>query len=486
MGREELLMSAVSIWQQGLLKEAEASLRNLLIQHPGFAPAYLKLGELLESLGSLEQARDSAESAVRLEPDDFQAYFLIASILIRQNRFSEAVLRFNHGVQLSPAMADCVIQTLQGFQDETVRDSEGKLKANPAHVQSLITLARFRYMERRPQDSVELLERALQKQPKDPNTLYALAFSQLLLGQFAEGWKNYESRFNTGQSAFPQRSFVQSRWKGEDLAGKRIFIYEEQGIGDTFHFIRYASLVRELGGHVIVECRDSIKSLVRTHPAIQEVVAQGESLPHFDLQIPLLSLPSVFQTTLTTIPDRVPYLRVPDDVKIALPHTEANRRKVGLVWAGNPGLETDLARSIPLEKFAPLWKGTDIAFYSLQVGPASHQINSFSCRSQFSDLRTWLVDFGHTAAVIDQMDLVVSVDTAVAHLAGALGKSVWLLLPFAPEWRWLLEREDSPWYPTMRLFRQKKANDWNEVMCRVREALVAIKSDAAICDQKVE
>ena len=471
MERETLLKSADSFWQRGCIEEAETCLRNLTRRHSDFAPGYLKLGELLESAGRFEQARDCAESAMRLQPDDFQACFLIASILIRQNRFSEAVLRFNHGVQLSPAMADCVIQTLQGFQDETVRVCEQTLRTDPTNLQSLITLARFRYLERRPQDSIELLERALRQQPGDPNAKYALAFSQLLLGQFAEGWKNYESRFDTGQSAFPRRSFSQPRWRGEDLAGKRILIYAEQGTGDTIHFIRYGSLVRDLGGQVIVECQDSVKGLIGTHPGIQEAVAESDAPPQFDFQIPLLSLPFVFDTTPASIPDRTPYLRVPDGVKVALPKVASNRLKVGLAWAGNPGLETDLARSIPLEKFAPLWKQRNITFYSLQVGPASRQLESFSCRSGFSELRNQLVDFGHTAAAIEQMDLVISVDTAVAHLAGALGKTVWLLIPYAPEWRWLLEREDSPWYPTMRLFRQKKANDWDEVICRVQEAL---------------
>jgi len=431
----------------------------------------LKLGELSEGAGKLDEALAFAEAAVGLAPEAFHAYFLKGSILVRLNRFPEAVLSFNHGVQLNPALADCMVETLRGFRNEAVRSCEESLRTNPADFDSLVKLARFRYLEGRAKESIVLLDRALLLRPGDPNAEYALAFSQLLLGQFENGWRNYESRFRTGQSAFPIRSFSQPRWNGEDLKGGTILLHSEQGVGDTIQFVRYASLVEKRGGRVLVECPRSVKRLVETHSSVLEVVALGDQLPRFDIQIPLLSLPAVFQTTLHTVPNHVPYLQVPNAAEMEVGWSVSGRLRVGLVWAGNPRLETDLIRSITLDRFSPLWDLPNVEYYSLQVGPASRQLCLTDCRQQVNDLAPQLTDFALTASAIEQLDLIISVDTAVAHLAGALGKVVWLLLPFAPEWRWMLDREDSPWYPTMRLFRQSRPDDWTEAVVRVRDAL---------------
>jgi hypothetical protein len=201
------------------------------------------------------------------------------------------------------------------------------------------------------------------------------------------------------------------------------------------------------------------------------VIVQGEPLPAFDAQVPLLSLPAIFGMTLKSIPSRVPYLRVPDGVQFELPAASSARLKVGLVWAGNPALQNDLVRSVPLNQLSPLFSRPNIAFFSLQVGPARKQLAAANDAARMIDLQPQLSDFAKTAAAIGQLDLIVSVDTAVAHLAGALAKPVWLMLPFAPEWRWLLDCENIPWYPTMRLFRQSAPDDWASVVNRIKHEL---------------
>ncbi|MDA1274286.1 MAG: tetratricopeptide repeat-containing glycosyltransferase family protein [Verrucomicrobia bacterium] len=469
--RDALLALAEAYSASGRLGDAETCLRRFVSDFPRCAAGHLKLGELLEEAGNLDAALVCADAAVRIEPEEFHGYFLKGSILVRLNRFPEAVLSFNHGVQLNPALADCIVGTLLGFKNEAVTICNESLRTNPADVDSLVKLAKFRYLEGRANESIVLLDRALQHRPGDPQAEYSLAFSQLLLGQFESGWRHYESRFRTGQSAFPIRSFSQPRWNGEDLNGRTILLHSEQGAGDTIQFVRYASLVENRGGRVLVECPRSVKRLVETHSSVLKVVALGDQLPQFDIQIPLLSLPSIFRTTLHTIPNNVPYLRVSNNAQIEVGRSVSGCLRIGLVWAGNPGLETDLIRSITLDRFSPFWDLPNVEYYSLQIGPAGRQLYLTDCRRKVKDLAPQLTDFALTASVIEQLDLIISVDTAVAHLAGALGKLVWLLLPFAPEWRWMLDREDSPWYPTMRLFRQSRQDDWTEVVLRVRDAL---------------
>ncbi len=456
----------------GAFVDAERQLRRLVAAYPDRAAGHLKLGELLEALGQLGAARKCAERAIELKPDGFDGYFLKGSVLIRENRFPEAVLCFNHGVQLNPLLAGCISETLRGFREEAVRGCESVLARDPADFNALLVLGRFRYLDGRAEVSAGLLARALQLRPSDANAAYCLSFAELAFGRFREGWRHYEARFGTGQASFPVRGFREPQWDGTDLAGRTILLHAEQGIGDTLQFIRYAALVEQRGGRVVVECQRSVIRLVEEHASVAQVVAQGEPLPRFDVQVPLMSLPSLFQTTLETIPNATPYLSVPKGMTVTLRARRPGRRRVGLVWAGNPGLETDLSRSIPLDQFDPVLRLGEVDFYSLQIGPAACQIDLFGYCDRIIDLQSQLSDFARTAAAVAEMDLVLSVDTAVAHLAGALGAKVWLLLPYASEWRWLRDRLDCPWYPSMTLFRQPKPDHWSAVLTEVRNALI--------------
>jgi hypothetical protein len=286
----------------------------------------------------------------------------------------------------------------------------------------------------------------------------------LLLGRLREGFAEYEWRWRMPGFATPRRAFAQPMWTGDALAGRTLLVHAEQGLGSAIQFARYVELAAT-GGRVLLECRRPLQrlfaqSLARPGGPAAGVVVKGEELPPFDCHAPLMSLPHLLGTTLETIPARVPYLAArPDDVAAWRERlASALRPRIGLVWAGDANHENDHNRSMPPQFLAPL-ADAPAAFFSLQV-PARGELSPVFPAGSVIDLAPALGDFAETAAVIANLDLVISVDTAVAHLAGALARPVWLLLPYVPEWRWLLERDDSPWYPTMRVFRQRKAGDW--------------------------
>jgi len=279
-----------------------------------------------------------------------------------------------------------------------------------------------------------------------------------------------------------RRDFSQPQWLGQPLAGTRILLHAEQGLGDTLQFIRYVPMVASRGAKVILEVSSELRRLVETTlGSIAQIVTRGSRLPDFDCQSPLLSLPFVFQTAQTSIPGSVPYLQADPQLtrEFAQQFTAAgnnNGLRVGLVWSGSPRHTRDPQRSIPLPQLCALTEIPGATLYSLQKGPAAKDLLNMPIDMNLVDLSGYLNDFAETAAAIANLDLVVTVDTAVAHLAGALGKPVWILLTRNPDWRWLLDREDSPWYPTARLFRQNVGGDWSSVVDRVHNELQQLVS----------
>jgi hypothetical protein len=272
---------------------------------------------------------------------------------------------------------------------------------------------------------------------------------------------------------------LQHEWDGGQLAGRTILLHAEQGFGDTLQFIRYLPLVQERGRQIVLECQPELRRLLQSNMPDMSIVSRGHALPPFDVQCPLMSLPRIFATDLTNIPPSVPHLEAnADDIAVwrnrLAEHTAP--AKVGLVWAGNPDHANDRNRSVELASLAPLAEVPGVRFFSLQKGEAVSETNKLTTNMDLTDTAAELMDFADTAALIANLDLIITVDTAVAHLAGAMGRPVWTLLPFVPDWRWLLNREDSPWYPTMRLFRQPTIGDWEAVFRRVAEELAAFRS----------
>jgi hypothetical protein len=305
----------------------------------------------------------------------------------------------------------------------------------------------------------------------------------LVSGDLERGWPEYEWRWRTKD--FPRRSFAAPRWDGEALEGRTILLYAEQGLGDTLQFIRYAPLVQRRGGVVLVEAQPALVPLLKSCPGIDQLVPSGSPLPDFDVQVPLLSLPALLHTTRDTVPADMPYLSA-DPARSERWAAELRGIpgfRIGIAWQGNPTYRDDRHRSLPVKHFEPLARLPGVRLVSLQKGFGREQLASVPDWNVL-DLADRLDEAGgafmDTAAVMQHLDLVVTSDTAIAHLAGALGVPVWVVLPFARDWRWLLDREDCPWYLTMRLFRQKRWGDWDELFTRVAQAVQSRQAGAAL------
>ncbi len=334
----------------------------------------------------------------------------------------------------------------------------------PDLVEAHINLGNARKSQRKVDEAAEAYTRALSLDPANPEAHWNFAQVLLLMGRLGEGWAEYAWRTKCEEFSAVNWNFKQPLWDGSDLDGRTVLLYAEQGFGDTIQFLRYLPMVAAQGGDVILQCPPQLTRLFEAAPAAADIqlVTKIGDIP-FDLQAPLHGLPGLFATTLDTIPADVPYLRPPGDTPPAL--DSSGGLKVGLVWAGNPKHKNDANRSVGFERFQPLLDMEGIDLYSLQVGERGGDNN------KLTDLGKDLGDFADTAAAIGQLDLVITVDTSVAHLAGALGKPVRTLLPWLPDWRWQRDRDDTPWYPTMRLFRQPAAGDWDAVIGEVGAAL---------------
>jgi tetratricopeptide (TPR) repeat protein len=325
----------------------------------------------------------------------------------------------------------------------------------------------------RVEEAISSFRESSLRDPNDPKPVFGEGLAHLLRGDFAAGLDKYEARWRIGEIA--PRNFSQPRWIGDPLSGRRILLHAEQGLGDSIQLLRYVPMVAERSGTVILEVQNSLIPLAATLPGVDLLIAQGQPLPAFELHCPLLSLPRAFATRLDSIPATIPYLQARSDRVVAWSERlrEKAGLKIGFAWAGNPRHRTDHFRSMPVAALAPLFSVSGTRWYSLQVGQRSADLGPKPDHPAVIDVANALTDFGETAAAIENLDLVISVDTAVAHLAGALGKAVWLMLPFKPDWRWLLGRDDSPWYPSMRLFRQSRPGQWDDVVIAIRSALEA-------------
>jgi hypothetical protein len=322
-------------------------------------------------------------------------------------------------------------------------------------------------------EAADALRQAHTLKPGMPEALFNESLLRLLQGDYAAGWRLHEHRWATEQRG-AGRGFGAPLWLGDaPVAGRTILLHAEQGLGDTLQFARYAPLLAERGARVILEVPPPLVALLAGLGGVERIVARGEPLPVFELHCPLLSLPLAFGTTIDTIPAAVPYVSVPESHrrKWAARVPSGGVRRVGLVWYGNRQHRNDRLRSLPAEALGPLLTMAGVQWHCLQKGAGSAADAAVAASARMVNLTAEIADFADTAAYLEQLDLVVTVDTSVAHLAGALGRPVWVLLPFVPDWRWLLEREDSPWYPTARLFRQPALRDWDAVLRRVAAAL---------------
>jgi tetratricopeptide (TPR) repeat protein len=364
------------------------------------------------------------------------------------------------------------LRELQRFE-EALASYDRALKVQPDFAEALCSRGATLHELKRFDEALASYDRALKVRPDYTETHFNEAICRLLTGDFDRGWEKNEWRWATEEHKKKKWNFAQPQWTGQgEIAGKTILLHSEQGFGDTIQFCRYVPRVASRGGRVILGVPSTLRELMSTLPGVAQIVSKGDPLPDFDIHCPLLSLPLAFGTRLETIPSATPYLRasapVVMDWKVRL--DQRNRPMIGLAWSGHPMHKNDHNRSISLRSLLPVLD-IEATFVSLQKEVRVADTELLKERADILHFGDALGDFSDTAALISNLDLVISVDTSIAHLAGALAKPVWVLLPFVPDWRWLLDREDSPWYPTARLFRQDETRQWDNVIARVHATL---------------
>ncbi len=521
MSVAELLRSGLSQHQAGRRSEADSIYREILTLDPANAEALLRLGQIAQQEGRLPQAVELIQRAIAADGTQASYHCHLGIILCELGRITEAEASLRTALALEPNDPEALNQLgnafcIQNRFPEAEASYRDALRSRPDHPMTLNNLGNSLRGQRRHSEAEKIYRKALALNPAlaaphsnlgllltelgrfeeaDAHHLAALSISPdnaethtnrammlLQAGLFQEGWEEYEWRWRTRHFTKAIRNFTPPLWNGEALGDRVLLLHAEQGFGDTLQFCRYVPLIR--GGKIILEVPAPLVRLLARLPGVSQIVAQGTPLPHFDVHCPLLTLPRVFATTLETIPADTPYLR-------AEPRETSHwqRRlaqlpglRVGLVWAGGyrPHLAAnDARRSLPLQAFEPLADVRGVSFVSLQTGPAAAQAVSSRSRLKLTDVSAELTDFAATAALIQALDLVIGVDTAVVHLAGALGKPVWLLNRFETCWRWLRDRSDSPWYPSLRQFRQHEPGKWPEVIADVVVALTESADTAA-------
>ncbi len=464
-----------ALQDQGRPDEAIACFRRALRIDPNLAGTYNNLGNALHDKGRPKEAALCYRQAIKTDPDNAHAYHNLGNVFKGQGKHEQAAACYRRALERNPDLAEAHHGLGNVCQDEgrwadAVEHYGRALSLNPDGAESHSSLGNALYNLGRLDEAMGHLERAVSIKPDYTTGHFNKSLADLLTGNYAEGWRGYEWRWRMKQYGKGKRDFRRPLWDGSPLEGRTIFLHDEQGFGDAIQFVRYAPMVKERGGRVVVECQPQLARLFSAMGAIGEVIPRGDPLPAFDVYAPLMSLPGIFGTTLATIPGHVPYLAPPAEAGPDLPDCpDGTRLTAGIAWAGSRTNTNDRNRSCRLRQFEPVLSVPGVAFFSLQKDEAAELADS---AGTVRDLSGGLGDFADTAAVVDRLDLVISVDTAVVHVAGALGRPVWLLVPFAPDWRWMRDRDDSPWYPTLRLFRQPALGDWPSVFARVAGELV--------------
>ena len=498
-------LGAILEHQQNL-SGAIACYRQALDQQPDDAGLLWRLGNLLHRGGQLDEAAQLYERCTVLAPNNAEAWFNLGVTLTMLNRPAEGLRCYERTLALSPKHKDAhnnlgILLHASGRLDSAVASYRRALHCAPHYGEARYNLGLALQQQDRLDEAastyrrlladwphhreahnnlgnvllaqndvagaIQSYQRALHFDPHHAEANWNMGLVRLLKGDLAAGWRGFEWRFEQVRSV--RRHGEHPRWAGQDLKGGRVLLWAEQGLGDTLQFIRYAAMAEARGASVVVECHAPLVPLMKSVPGVGEVFAIGDELPLIEAQIPIMSLPHLFGTTLESIPAPIPYVGAAPE---AIEEWEARLKqfegpRIGLVWLGNPNHKNDHHRSIPLDTVRPLLE-LGAHWFTLQpdvVAPDG-----------MISLAEHLHSFADTAAAITQMDLVISVDTSVAHLAGSMGCPVWALIPHAPDWRWMLDRPDSPWYPSMTLYRQPRRGDWDSVIAQVRHDLAEAAS----------
>jgi len=462
------------------LPEATASYLHALRLRPDFADAHINLGIVLQTQRQLDTAIACFRQALGLQPENAQAHYCLGLACYELENLHDAITCHRRALEIKPDHADAWNNFGNAQKDadqleEAIASYLHAVALRPTEHRFHSNLALALQDAGHLDEADASFQRSLNLQPDSAEIRWNRSHLHLLQGDFHRGWREYESRFQAGE--VPQRDFRQPVWDGRPLNGQTILLHAEQGFGDTFQFIRYADVAKKLGGRVVVECQRPLAKVLSRGSGIDQLVAGGDDLPDFDVHASLVSVPNILRTDLPTIPANVPYLFA-DPALVADWRAKLDKVpgvRIGIHWHGRLGRGPFRRRDIPLQCFESLARIPGIRLVSLQKNTAPAELARAEDHPQIIELGDDL-DASHgpfmdTAAIMMNLDLVITSDTSIPHLAGALGIPVWLALPFAPDWRWLLNRTDSPWYPTMRLFRQKTRGDWTSVFAEIHSAL---------------
>ena len=476
----QALAIARGLLRAGDLARAEQAFLQIARQDPLSGETRFFLGLIHQQRKDLETATHHYEHALRLAPDLAEARNNLGVILQSRGRLDEAEACFREALKLEPDYAEAHNNLGNALQDqgrfeEAITTYRQALHFRPGYVEALKHLGNALRALGRLTEAIACYDEGLRHAPDHALLHMSRAMVWLQSGDFARGWPECEWRLR-GQDLLIHR-LPQPVWDGSELGGRTILIVAEQGLGDTIQFIRYAPLVAHRGGRVVVSCARMLSQILATCPGVDQVIIEGDPLPEFACHTPVMSLPAILGTTLQTIPVEVPYLAADPSLvarwRIALGGID--EFKIGVVWQGNPVHTKDRERSFRLAQLEPVARVPGVRLFSLQKNFGLDQIEAVSDRFHVTGLGHRLDDFVDTAAVMRNLDLVISADSSPAHLAGALGVPVWMPLPYISDWRWMTDRGDTPWYPTMRLFRQRRFGDWDELFARLARELTAAR-----------
>jgi Flp pilus assembly protein TadD len=442
---EQMMRHAAAAHRDGRLPEAVAMYGRLLQRFPFNAELHNNIGVALRGMGRFDAAIAHYRQSLALEPSNAAHHSNLGNALRSINRYEDALQHHFRAV----ALADTYVE---GFFNLglTLRDM-GRLE-----------------------EAQGCFQRALQLSPEHIRAKVEIAVTKLMRGDLANGFAEYEVR--RGLPEHPHPEFRESAWAGEDLTGKRLLLYPEQGLSDALQFVRYTPLLRARGATTVALVQPLLRDILHLSGLVDEIVVEGDPLPGFDFHSSLLSLPALLGPSAA--PAGVPYLTAPERKRIKLGAQARTKLKVGIFWSAMPGQTLDRNRSCPLGEFLALADNPEVLLFSLQGGAAQKDIEQNGATALAHDVGRGIFDFAEAAAVLTQLDLLITIDAPIAHLAGAMGLPAWVLLPHTADWRWMVNRADSPWYPSLRLFRQTTPGDWRSVLAQVRTSLGALLSGA--------
>lgn len=466
----------------GRYDEAFESFRQAIRLDPNFADAHNNLGTALLKVGRAEEAVASFRRATELRPQSAEYHNHLGTALQDLERLDEAVAAYRQALRIRPEFGDAryniaLALSKQGQLELARKNYEHALRIHPGHADAHNNLGNVLREQGQFAEALACYERAIELKPDLAHARKNRGMAWLRMGDYQRGWREYEWRWKCSDS--PPREFSQPQWDGAPLAGRTLLVHGEQGLGDTLQFVRFLPQVQARGGRIVLECQPPLAKLLAASRGMDEIVVRGERLPEFDVHCPLMSLPTALGTTLDNLPREVPYVFVDPQRRQQWQARLATIAglKVGINWQGNPQFKADRYRSMPLAQFEPLARLEGVRLISLQRGAGVEQLRQIADRFEVLELPAAddnAEAFVDTAAIMQNLDLVVTSDTSVAHLAGALGVPTWVIVPFSPDWRWMIGRDDSHWYPTVRLFRPQRIAGWDEVFSTIAAELTQL------------